>query len=245
MLLVDGDHEGRSRLESALTAQGLATVSVADGLSAMLSASNGEVDVIVLDLAIPELDGYQLLRRLRSAGMDLPVVVTADSAEELDHAAGMDLDADVYLLKPISILVLTAQLRAVLRRRDSDHHAPPELRTGQLRLHLPTRTATWKTQQIKLSDRQFAVLHALAIQGGRALSSAQLRALVWTDKSDTTPNAVQYTVSRLRRRLGAINAAHLIRTTRHGYQLQLPPEPQPHDLFRPISHAVAVALPGG
>ena len=137
VLLVNDDHEFRGGLQSALAAQGLGAVSSADASSALRLASAGDVDVIVLDLALPGLDGYQVLRRLRSAGLDLPVVVTADSATQLDHAAGMDLGADVYLVKPLSILVLIAQLRAMLRRRDSHHHLPPELRIGQLRLTCP------------------------------------------------------------------------------------------------------------
>ena len=243
VLLVGDDQELGPRLESALAARGLAAVSVADATSALSWASTGDVDVIVLDLALPGLDGYQLLGRLRSAGMDMPVVVTADSAKELDHVARMDLGADAYLVKPLSILVLTAQLRAMLRRRDSHRHAPHELRAGQLRLHLPTRTATWKDQQVQLSDRQFAVLHALAIRCGHVISSAELRTLVWTDRPDTQPNAVQYSISRLRRRLHIINAAHLIQTTHGlGYQLRLPAEPHPHELPHPSGYPGAVRV---
>ena len=94
---------------------------------------------------------------------------------------------------------------------------------GELRLHPAARTATWNDQQVQLSGREFKVLYALATRYGRAFSSTELLGTVWTDKPDPRTNSVQFSVCRLRRKLHAIGAPHLVHTRHgHGYQLHVP-----------------------
>ena len=118
VLVVDDEPGVRTAVARGLTAEGMDVVAVGDGQSALRAALTGSFDAVVLDIILPGLSGYRVLEHLRAAGVDTPVLLVSAKDGEVDQADGLDLGADGYLVKPFSFVVLVAQLRAMLRRRD-------------------------------------------------------------------------------------------------------------------------------
>jgi DNA-binding response OmpR family regulator len=226
-LVVDDEVEMRAAVVRGLRAEGMDVVAAGDGPSALDAALTVTFDVIVLEIALPGLSGYQVLERLRAEGVDTPVVVISAKGSETDQAEGFNMGADSYLVKPFSPLVLLAQVRALLRRREAHlGEGPRRLRVGDLVLDPAARTATWRGRSVAFSLREYALLHALASQSSTVVSKTQLLRLVWGGEHAATPNAVEVYIAYLRRKFDEIGAPKVISTVHsHGYRLNPPGEP--------------------
>jgi DNA-binding response OmpR family regulator len=224
VLVVDDEAAVRTALSRGLTAEGLDVVTAPDGPSALSAALTGSFDVILLDIIIPGLSGYRVLEQLRAEGVDTPVLLISAKDGEVDQADGLDLGADGYLVKPFSFMVLVAQVRALLRRREAERgQSGPRLRLGELMVDPATKQVSWADRPVELSPREFAVLHALASHPDTVLSKDELLRLAWGGEQAASRNAVEVYIGYLRRKLQAVGAGHLLRTARgHGYQLQAP-----------------------
>src|SRR5437899_4302043 len=133
VLVVDDEPGVRTALDRGLTAEGLDVVTASDGPTALRAALTGSFDLILLDIIIPGLSGYRVLQQLRAEGVDTPVLLISAKDGEVDQADGLDLGADGYLVKPFSFMVLVAQVRALLRRREAERGGPGRrLRRGEL-----------------------------------------------------------------------------------------------------------------
>ena len=130
VLVVDDEPGVRTAVARGLTAEGMDVVAVGDGPTALRAALTGSFDAVVLDIILPGLSGYRVLERLRAAGVDTPVLLLSAKDGEVDQADGLDLGADGYLVKPFSFVVLVAQLRAMLRRRDGVPGRPADRARG-------------------------------------------------------------------------------------------------------------------
>lgn len=219
VLVVDDEPGVRTALTRGLTAEGMEVVALADGPSALRAALTGSFDAVVLDIIIPGLSGYRVLEQLRAAGVDTPVLLLSAKDGEVDQADGLDLGADGYLVKPFSFVVLVAQLKAMLRRRDATlGRTGRRVRLGPLVVDPASRTVTWEATPIELSPREFELLHALASRPDTAVAKDELLRLVWGDEQAASRNVVEVYVGYLRRKLDAVGAGHLLRTVRgHGY----------------------------
>jgi two-component system OmpR family response regulator len=220
ILLVEDDPVLADGLLRALNAQAMTVQLVRDGLAADTALQRTEsvptFDVAVLDIGLPGIDGFEVVRRLRARGGAMPVLLlTARDAVE-DRVRGLETGADDYLVKPFATAELVARIRALARR-----HAPPSsvLTLGRLCLDSATRRARIGEGTIELSVREWGVLEYLLQHAGRVVSKQQIldAILPWGD--DVTLNAVEVYVSRLRLKLDGADVA--IRTIRgFGYLLE-------------------------
>jgi DNA-binding response OmpR family regulator len=224
VLVVDDEPGIRTALVRGLGAEGMEVEAVGDGHSALSAALTGSFDVIVLDIILPGLSGYRVLERLRSAGVDTPVLLLSAKDGEFDQADGLDLGADGYLVKPFAFVVLVAQLKALLRRRDAAlGRTGQRVRLGALVVDPVARAVSWDGAAVELSPREFALLHALASRPDTAVSKDDLLRLVWGDEQAATRNVVEVYVGYVRRKLDAVGAGHVLRTVRgYGYLVGTP-----------------------
>ena len=216
VLLVEDDAVLSDGLTRVLQSHGMQVDVAADGVVADKLLLNPRCSVAVLDIGLPGIDGFEVVRRLRARGSQLPVLLlTARDAVE-DRVRGLELGADDYLVKPFATAELVARIRALARR----NAAPSSiLSVGQLTLDPDTRRARIGTRALDLSVREWAVLEYLLQQLGRVVSKQQIieAILPWGD--DLTTNAVEVYVSRLRLKLQ--DAGIEIRTIRgFGYMLE-------------------------
>ena len=199
VLLVDDDASIRRMLARTLAAEGYEVAAVADGGAALAHVERSLPDVIVLDVAMPGLDGLQVTRRLRAKGLPVPILLlTARDALE-ERVAGLDAGADDYLVKPFELEELTARLRALLRR----NHAPAEaLAFADLVLELETGVARRAGKDLELTRRE-AELLALLLRNGRGVVTRELALEeVWGGEGEVGANVVDRYVAYLRRKLG-------------------------------------------
>ena len=224
VLVVDDEPGIRTAVARGLSAEGMEVVALGDGSSALHAALTGSFDAIVLDIILPELSGYRVLEQLRAAGIDTPVLLVSAKDGEFDQADGLDLGADGYLVKPFAFVVLVAQIRAMLRRRDAAlGRTGQRIRLGALIVDPVARAVTWNGELVELSPREFALLHALASRPDTAVAKDELLRLVWGDEKAASRNVVEVYVGYVRRKLDAVGAGQVLRTVRgYGYIIASP-----------------------
>ncbi len=189
------------------------TVEVAtDGLSALSKGRTGGFDLILLDVMLPGLDGFEVCRRLREAGVAVPILlVTARDAVE-DIVTGLDNGADDYMVKAFRVAELLARARAMLRRTESA--ATETLRVADLTLDLATHTAARGGMEISLSATEYALLELLMRSKGRVLTRARILQHVWQYDFSGNSNILDVYIGYLRRKIDRDYTPHLIHTVR-------------------------------
>ncbi|MFI4970040.1 MAG: response regulator [Lysobacterales bacterium] len=217
VLVIEDDAAIADAMCAALTNAGHAVDHLANGRQADLALREHPYDLIVLDLGLPDIDGVELLRRLRSRSDAVPVLVATarEDLEERVHA--LDLGADDYLVKPFALREFEARVRALLRRRTTQ--GVPELQLGRLRIDLPRRRAHLDDTPLELTPREFGLLEALAARLDRVISREQLIEALCSWDTTLTDNGLDIAVYRLRRKLDSSGVR--IRTVRGlGYLLE-------------------------
>lgn len=182
ILLVDDELLITESLTYSLKREGFDVEAVADGLSAIKSVEENRPDLVVLDLMLPDISGFEVCRRIR-AFTTIPVIMLTARGEEIDRVLGLEVGADDYLAKPFSFRELLARIHAMLRRVQLDRQAPqPQLVSmGQINLDPVARRVFKGDQEVQLSAREFDLLAALIKNAGRAMSREELIKLVWGD----------------------------------------------------------------
>jgi two-component system response regulator MprA len=206
VLVVDDDPPLRRMLERSLAAEGFEVTVAGDGGVALVAAERSAPDVIVLDVAMPGLDGLAVCRRLRAKGFSTPILMLTARDAVPDRVAGLEAGADDYLIKPFAVQELVARLRA-LTRRGVD--STPLLSYADLVLDLDTCRATRGGREIELTGREAALLEMLLRASSRTVSRSHALQQIWNGAA--APNVVDRYVTRLRRKLGG---PPLIRTVR-------------------------------
>jgi len=217
ILLAEDDSSIADGVSAALRRGGHAVDHVASGQLADAALRDHDYDLLVLDLGLPQLDGSEVLRRLRARGTGMPVlVVTARDALE-ERIRVLDLGADDYLVKPFALTEFEARVRALLRRASSK--GVPELKLGRLRLDLPGHRAWVDETPLELTAREFGLLEALALRADRVTSRAQLVEALCSWDEELTDNGLDIAIHRLRRKLEGSGTG--VRTIRGlGYLLE-------------------------
>ncbi|QOZ68383.1 response regulator transcription factor [Bradyrhizobium arachidis] len=201
VLLIEDDRMVGAAVEQALKDAAYAVDWVRDGETALLAAKNESYEVLLLDLGLPNVDGRDILRRLRSDGRKLPIIiVTARDAID-DRIEGLDLGADDYIIKPFEIRELLARMRAVTRREASG--SPAQLGNGKLSLDPASREASFLTKSAVLTAREFALLQALLSRPGAILSRSELERQIYGWNEEVASNAIEFLIHAVRRKLGA------------------------------------------
>ena len=179
-------------------------------------------DLIVLDLGLPGEDGSTLLRRVREAGMNMPVLILTARGSVDDRVAGLNAGADDYLSKPFAFAELMARLHALLRRgRDGQ---PLVLKVDDLQLDVVRRHAQRGAQRIELTAREFSVLEFLMRHAGEVVTRTALAEHVWGDHYDSLSNLIEVFINRLRKKIEPQGAARLLHTVRGaGYVMRAVP----------------------
>ncbi|KLL09543.1 MULTISPECIES: response regulator transcription factor [Protofrankia] len=218
VLVVEDETRTATLLRRGLTEEGFAVDIVADGLEAVWQASEIAYDVIVLDLMLPGLDGFEVCRRLRAAGRWAPVLMLSARSEVTDRVRGLDVGADDYLAKPFSFDELFARIRALIRR--GTHERPVVLDVDGLRLDPAGRTASRDGTALDLSPKEFALLEYLMRHPGEVLSRTAILEHVWDFAYDGTSNVVDQYIAYLRRKIDRPFGTSQLETVRGaGYRL--------------------------
>jgi two-component system, OmpR family, copper resistance phosphate regulon response regulator CusR len=212
LLLIEDDDRIRRIVETGLRRRGFAVSCAADGAAGVRALRMAGVELVLLDLVLPDVDGFALLTAIRAARPRLPVIAVTALDDVRSKVNGFDGGADDYVTKPFSLDELAARVRANLRRREDG----TLLESGPLRLDLATNRASLGEQSVPLSAREASLLAVLLRRGGEVLSRAELLRLVWEIDFDPGSNVVDVYVAALRRKLGAT----VIETVRNrGYRL--------------------------
>ncbi|WP_280269025.1 response regulator transcription factor [Nocardia wallacei] len=218
LLIVEDEKRLADTLAKGLAAEGFAADVAHDGTDGLHLATTGDYDLIILDIMLPGMNGYQVCATLRAAGHETPVLMLTAKDGEYDEAEGLDTGADDYLSKPFSYVVLLARIRALLRRRTRG--GAPKLTVGDLTLDPNTHTCRRGTEEVPLTAKEFAVLEQLAVHAGAIVSKADILHHVWDFAFDGDPNIVEVYISTLRRKIDAPFGRRSITTVRGaGYRL--------------------------
>jgi len=208
VLVVDDDLSLRRMLARTLTAEGFEVAVAADGGAALAAAERSAPDLIVLDVAMPGLDGLAVCRRLRTKGLRTPILMLTARDAVPDRVSGLEAGADDYLVKPFAIQELVARLRA-LARRHGDQDGQALLSYADLVLDVGARRATRAGRAVELTGREADLLELLLREAGHTVTRERALEEIWDDAAE--PNVVDRYVTRLRRKLGD---PPLIRTRR-------------------------------
>lgn len=214
LLVVEDEARLATALQRGLQAEGFAVDIALDGPTGLELARHGEYDAMILDVMLPGLSGYRVVRALRAEQMWLPVLMLSAKDGEHDQADGLDCGADDYLTKPFSFVVLLARLRALLRRGAPQR--PAILTVGELSLDPARRRVTVAGTEVTLTTREYGLLQYLMRRAGDVVSKTELLDHVWEENERTAPNAVEVYIGYLRRKVGR----ELLETVRGaGYRL--------------------------
>jgi two-component system OmpR family response regulator len=218
VLLVEDEAKLARLVARGLTERGDLVTVVGTGREALTAAAAEAYDVILLDVRLPDLEGFEVCRRLRKARVWVPVLMLTARTAVADRIAGLDSGADDYLGKPFAFGELLARMRALARRGPVPR--PAVLEVGDLRLD-PASRRVWRGDvEVELSAREFALLEALMRRPEQALSRDQLRSHAWGDLNDTSSNVVDVYVRYLREKIDRPFGADSLRTVRGvGYRL--------------------------
>ena len=219
VLIVEDELRMASLIRRGLTNEGLAADVAARGADALWMAEAHDYDAVLLDVMLPDIDGFEVCRRLRAAGVWAPVLMLTARDSVEDRVAGLDSGADDYLVKPFSFAELLARLRALARRGDGER--PAVLVVDDLRLDPATREVTRGSTPVQLTAKEFALLETFMRRAGEVLSRLQLLEHAWDFAYDNRSNIVDVYVRRLRRKIDEPFERHSLETVRGaGYRLR-------------------------
>lgn len=209
LLVVEDEPDLAATLRKALAEEGFAVDVVGDGEEALWQAESIAYDAIVLDLMIPGIDGWEVVRRLRAKDNRSPVLVLTARDATTDKVRALDSGADDYLTKPFTLNELLARIRALIRRAAGS--PSPVLRVGDIQIETSARRVTRAGIEVDLAAKEYALLEFLVLHRGTLVTRAMLYEHIYDDRDDSMSNVVDVYVARLRKKLG-----HEVITTYRG-----------------------------
>lgn len=224
ILIVEDEEKLANLLRRGLEAESYTCDVAHDGETALAKATEQPFDLILLDLILPTLSGYEVCQRLRAQENAVPIIMlTAREATE-DKVRGLDLGADDYLTKPFKFQELLARIRAVMRRKDRG--IQPGLTAGELALDYVQRKVTFAGREVAVTPREFDLIALLMRHVNQTVSRATIAQSVWHGEIDAKSNTIEVYMNYLRKKLKASAAPDLIKTIRgSGYRMIVPERP--------------------
>jgi DNA-binding response OmpR family regulator len=221
LLVVEDDKTIREFLTRALAESGFGVDSSALGREAEKLALEGVHDALIVDLTLPDMDGLELIQRLRAQGVTSPVLILSARRTVDERVLGLERGGDDYMTKPFAVAELLARVRALLRRSTPSQSEATRLRVGDLEIDLIRREAKRGGTEIQLTQQEFALLEYLCRNAGRVVTRAMVLDHVWKMRIDTSTNIVDVHIHRLRNKVDRDAQQPLIRTIRGvGYVLK-------------------------
>ncbi len=220
ILVVDDEPPIRRLLRTSLVSQGFEVVQAATGREALEQIEQAEPDLVILDLGLPDIQGHELIRRLREQGSSVPILVLSSRIDETGKVEALDLGADDYVTKPFGTDELFARIRAALRHRLQQQGERPVFSSGDLSVDLVRRIVQVRDVEVKLSPKEYDILRLLVAHAGKVLTHRYLLNEVWGGETD-----VQYLriyIRQLRQKIEADpeQPQHIITETGVGYRLR-------------------------
>jgi two-component system KDP operon response regulator KdpE len=201
VLVVDDEPQIRRALRTSLEAHGYEVVAVGTGEEGVVSAADGAPDLILLDLGLPDIDGTEVIRRVRTFS-EVPVIVLSVREAQQDKVAALDAGADDYVIKPFGMEELLARARAAMRRAAPDDPTPPVLRYADLEIDLARRLVTRGGEALHLTPTEYGLLEALAMNPDKLLTHQWLLRRVWGQGYGTETTYLRTYIRALRKKLG-------------------------------------------
>ena len=217
ILLVEDDHALASALQEALRQQDYAINVVASGEAALYVINTDPPDLVILDLGLPDIDGIEVLKRVRQKELDLPILLLTARAQVEDKISGLDSGADDYLAKPFEMEELFARLRVLARRLNTSKTA--EIAIGEVSLDINLKTVSLGGKELELSLKEYMLLKSLMENAGRVQTRHTLESRLYSWGEEVASNALEVHIHHLRKKLGS----DFIKTIRGvGYKVQQP-----------------------
>ncbi|MFO7890287.1 MAG: response regulator transcription factor [bacterium] len=219
ILIIEDEKKVVTFIKKGLKSEGFVVTTAFDGRQGLEKALNQSFDIIILDLMLPNLDGFTLLQHIRKQGINTKVLILTAKANVQDRIKGLNLGADDYLIKPFAFGELLARLRALLRR--SYPNKNPVLQFNDLSINTHTREVFRQDKKIDLSAKEYALLEFLIYNANRALNRATISEHVWNYNFDTGTNFIDVYINRLRKKIDKGYSKKFIKTIRgFGYMFK-------------------------
>lgn len=220
VLVIEDDESIALGLEMNLGAEGYRVLAASDGERGLDLARSDEPDLVILDVMLPKMNGFEVLRVLRGERRNMPIIMLSARGAELDKVMGLELGAEDYITKPFSLAELLARVKAVLRRDAIARGDKVDIRAGELGINAGTREVRRRGALVELTATEFDVLLCLVEAGGRVLSREQIQAKVWGPTHHGTPRTIDNFILQLRAKLEDDPASprHIVTVRGVGYR---------------------------
>jgi two-component system KDP operon response regulator KdpE len=221
ILVVDDEPAIRRFLRAGLSSQGYLVAEAGEGAPAVEAARRKSADLIVLDLGLPDIDGIEVIRRIRGAGSAIPIIVLSSRNDEAAKVEALDLGADDFVTKPFGIDELLARIRAAQRHMLQQQGEHPIFRSGDLTVDLVRRIVTVRGEEVKFSPREYEVLRLLVQHAGKVLTHKLILREVWG--GDTDVQYLRIYIRALRQKIepDPERPTHILTETGVGYRLRV------------------------
>ncbi|SPJ14556.1 DNA-binding response regulator in two-component regulatory system with CusS [Burkholderiales bacterium] len=222
ILIIEDELKTEQYLRRGMTEAGFVTDGARDGRDGLHLALTESYDLVILDVMLPGIDGWEILKRMRRAERHFPVLILSARDQVVDRVKGLELGADDYLLKPFDFAELLARVRAILRRGKANQ-AVEKLQVADLELNLTSRRVTRAGKRIGVTAKEFTLLEFIMRRQGEVLPRSLIASQVWDMNFDSDTNVIEVAMRRLRAKVDDDFDVKLIRTIRGmGYVLEAP-----------------------
>jgi two-component system KDP operon response regulator KdpE len=222
VLIVDDEPAIRRFVRTTLSVQGYEVLEAEDGRAALEVARRSPVDILVLDLGLPDVDGFEVIRTLREGGSTVPIIVLSSRTDEAGKVKALDLGADDYVTKPFGVDELLARIRAALRHRLQQQGERPVFRSGDLSVDLVRRVVTVRGEEVKLTPREYDLLRLLVAHAGKVLTHNFIMREVWNGNTDVQYLRIYIRALRQKIEIDPQRPQHILTEQGVGYRLRAP-----------------------